>query len=197
MQAAPQGCDRPRCRVTTPTVPDPCETLAARFAWARAWCGAREAGDAWLRSARDGGWSAAQCLEHLNLTGGAVLPRVEEGLERARSLAAKGMRGQPHRDPVGWLLTLGSGPRVWWRLRTPAAFAPAPDLDPDRTLDRFRGLQDRWLEMVEAAAGLPLERVKIRSPFDARLSYNLFSALELAAAHQERHLAQAERALGT
>jgi len=197
MQAAPQGCDRPRCQVTAPEFPDPWETLAACFTRAQVWCGSCEVGDAWLRGARDGGWSAAQCLEHLNLTGEALLPRVEDGLERARSLAANGMRGRPRRDLVGWLLTLGSGPRVWWRLRTPAAFAPAPDLDPDGTLDRFRRLQDRWLEVVEAAAGLPLDRVKIRSPFDARLSYNLFSALELAAVHQERHLIQAERALGT
>ena len=196
MQAAPQGCDRPRCQMPATGHADPRVTLAARFARARAWRGSCPVGEAWLRSGRGGGWSAAQCLEHLNLTSEAMLPRVEAGLEQARRLAGQARERRPRRDPVGWLLALGSGPRVWWRLRTPAAFAPSPQLDPAAVVDRFRRLQDRWLHVVEAAEGLPLDRVKIRSPFDARVSYNLLSALDVAAAHQERHLAQAERALG-
>jgi hypothetical protein len=179
--------------MTAPVFPDSWETLAARFVRARSWSGGREVDATWLRGTRDGGWSAAQCLEHLNLRGEALLPRVEEGLVRARGLAGG---GRPRRDLVGWLLAQGSGPRVWLKLRTPAPFSPPPHLDPRGTLERFRRLQDRWLDVVEAAAGLPLDRVKIRSPFDARVSYNLLSALDVAAAHQERHLAQAERALG-
>jgi hypothetical protein len=47
---------------------------------------------------------------------------------------------------------------------------------------------------VHEAEGLPLHRVKIVSPFNARVRYNLFSALSILPRHQHRHLWQAELA---
>jgi hypothetical protein len=41
--------------------------------------------------------------------------------------------------------------------------------------------------------GLPVDRIKITSPFDARLKYNLYAALTILPRHQHRHLWQAER----
>jgi hypothetical protein len=35
------------------------------------------------------------------------------------------------------------------------------------------------------------------SPFDSRVRYNLFSAFRIIAAHQRRHLWQAEQAIGS
>jgi hypothetical protein len=48
---------------------------------------------------------------------------------------------------------------------------------------------------VEAADGLPLGSVRITSPFDPRLRYNLYSCLTILPRHQHRHLWQAEQAL--
>ena len=44
--------------------------------------------------------------------------------------------------------------------------------------------------------GRDLNRLKIVSPFGARLSYNVYSAFRVLAAHERRHVWQAERAAG-
>ena len=58
----------------------------------------------------------------------------------------------------------------------------------------FRALQADLLACVAAASGLPLDRITVASPVDARLRCNLYAALTLVPRHQHRHLLQAERA---
>jgi hypothetical protein len=58
----------------------------------------------------------------------------------------------------------------------------------------FDRLQEEQIAFVRQADGLPLGRVKIISPFNARLRYNLFACFSILPRHQHRHLRQAERA---
>ena len=51
-------------------------------------------------------------------------------------------------------------------------------------------------EVTRQADGLPLDRILVESPFDARVRYNLYSALVMLPRHQHRHLDQAEAAAG-
>ena len=60
----------------------------------------------------------------------------------------------------------------------------------------FERLQSEVIACVSAAEGLPIDNVKLASPFDARVRYNLYAALTLVPRHQHRHLLQAERAAG-
>jgi hypothetical protein len=47
---------------------------------------------------------------------------------------------------------------------------------------------------LRSRSPIPYRRLRIRSPFDSRLRYNLYSCLTIIPAHQRRHLAQAEEA---
>ena len=47
---------------------------------------------------------------------------------------------------------------------------------------------------MRAAQDLPIDRVKMASPFDGRVKYNLYAAMTIVPRHQHRHLLQAERA---
>jgi hypothetical protein len=60
----------------------------------------------------------------------------------------------------------------------------------------FERLQAEVIACVRTADGLPIDHIKLVSPFDARLRYNLFAALTIIPRHQHRHLLQAERAAG-
>ena len=60
-------------------------------------------------------------------------------------------------------------------------------------LERFDYLQGELLVRIDRAEGLPLEQLRIASPFNARLKYNLYSAFRLLPVHQRRHLWQAEQ----
>lgn len=137
-------------------------------------------------------WSVAECVEHLNLTGRAYLPPLRAALQEARELGgAAPLRYR--RDPVGWLLWRTMGPPVRVRLPTPAAFVPGADREREELLREFERLQEEQVALVREGDGLPLQRVRMRSPFDARVRYNLFSGLSILPRHQHRHLWQAER----
>ena len=155
--------------------------------------------DRWARRADPARWSVAECVAHLNLTAQAYAPLLRAGLAEAAALGnEEPAPARYRRDPAGWLISrlVGPLPRVGalriGRIRTPAAFVPTGELPRQATLREFDARQDELLAFVREADGLPLERVRVTSPFDARARYNLFAALAMQAPHQHRHLQQAE-----
>jgi hypothetical protein len=149
----------------------------------------------WSQRPDPGRWSVAECVAHLNLTTEAFLPILRSGLAEAGARGGGAPR-RYRRDPLGWLVWIGSGPPARVRLRTAAAFVPASTEAPEAILSSFDSLQAEQLACVRAAEGLPIQMVKIASPFDPRARYNLFAALCILARHQHRHLWQAEQAAG-
>ena len=61
------------------------------------------------------------------------------------------------------------------------------------TLERFDYLQQEVQVRIDRSAGLAVDRLRMVSPFEARMKYNLYAAFSLIAAHQRRHLWQAEQ----
>ena len=100
------------------------------------------------------------------------------------------------RDLVGWLLWKVTTPSGGLRTRTAPAFVPSVERPLDALVADFVRLQSEVISCVRAAEGLPIDRVKVVSPFDARVRYNLFAAFTIVPRHQHRHLLQAERAAG-
>lgn len=151
--------------------------------------------DRWSTRPDPARWSVAECVEHLNLTGRAYLPILHAALAEARALG-----GPPptryRRDPLGWLLWRTMGPPVRIKTKTIASFVPTGGAGPDVLIAEFDRLQREQIACVEAADGLPLGRVRVTSPFDARVKYNLYACLTMLPPHQERHIWQAEKALG-
>jgi DinB superfamily len=137
-------------------------------------------------------WSIGECVAHLNLTAEAYLPLLEQAVREARRIGGPPPR-RYWRDPVGWLLWRMAGPPVRHRTRTAASFIPSgqsPAATLVTTFDRLQAEQVRW---VKAADGLPLGQVRVTSPFDARVRYNLYSCLTILPRHEHRHLWQAEQ----
>lgn len=149
----------------------------------------------WLRDAPGGGWSAAACVEHLNLVTLAMLPRLREGLEKARQLQVDPNR-RLRKGLIGWMLSAGSGPGRGLRIRTARAFDPHRLPPVDEIMEQWQGLLAEQLVLVEEGDGLPLDRVRMISPVDGRFSYNLYAAMCILPAHHLRHIQQAEKAAG-
>ncbi len=137
-------------------------------------------------------WSVAECVAHLNLTSQAYLPLLEAAVPEARVLPRPGPAAY-RRDLVGWLLWRSLGPPVRIRMKTPAAFVPTGTQSPADLIASFDVLQAAQLALLHAAEGTAIDRVKLRSPFNASMSYNLYSCFSLLPRHQQRHLWQAEQ----
>jgi len=134
-------------------------------------------------------WSVAECVIHLNLTSCAFLPLIEDAIDNGRRLALYGT-GPFRREIVGWFVYWITRPII--RVKTTAPFVPAGVEPKDRVLADFDMLQGKLGDCLRNADGLDLGQLRIVSPFDSRLRYNLYSCFRLIPAHQRQHLAQAE-----
>jgi hypothetical protein len=148
----------------------------------------------WGDRPRPDRWSIGECVAHLNLTSSAFLPLVRAGLDEARR-SGHAARRRYRRDLLGWLLWRSMGPPVKRKFKTTAPFVPRSDRTSADLVAEFERLQAEQLALAGEADGLPIDRVKIASPFNPRLRYNLFSALSILPRHQHRHLWQAEQNL--
>lgn len=132
-------------------------------------------------------WSIGEQVVHLNLTTRAYLPLFRQAIEEARSRGLTG-NGPFRRDFVGWLLGRMAEPPVRVRVKTTAQFVPGGMEPKQAVLGEFDRLQTEVVNFLPQAAGLAIDKVKITSPFDARIRYNLYSALRAFAAHERHHL---------
>jgi DinB superfamily len=154
---------------------------------------------AWTKRPGPDRWSAAECVEHLNLTSRAYIPLLREAVA-----SAKGIRRSPkrhyRRDALGWFMSTMIGPlhhlgkfRVG-RLKTTPAFVPKAGRSRTDVLSDFVRLQGQLASLIQSADGLPIDEVKIVSPFGGRMRYSAYSALVIVSRHEHRHLQQAEEA---
>ena len=145
----------------------------------------------WTRRAHPDRWSVAECVAHLNLTAAVYLPLLDDALDRARALDAR-PSGSYRRDPVGWMLWRTMGPPVRIKTKTTAPFVPTNVRSVTALIQEFEQLQREQLKRVESADGLPLNDVRVVSPFNAKVKYNLYSCFSILPRHEHRHLWQAE-----
>jgi hypothetical protein len=134
-------------------------------------------------------WSIAECLDHLNLTMDLCLPKIEDAI--ARAARQDGAPTQCYEQAEFDALRL-TEPPVERRFSAPARTVPAPAVDPDWMVDHFHQLRDRYSEAVRCALGLDLRRTRIVEPIYPVI-VSLGGTLAFIAAHDRRHMWQAER----
>jgi len=142
-------------------------------------------------------WSAAECVEHLNITSKAYLPRLRRSLESTTPAATE---TRHRRDFLGWLFSSLVGPMPsigksrFGRVKTPPAFVPSESPERVDAMAEFDRLQAELIAITREADGYPLSEMKIISPFGEKIRYNFYSALRILPRHQQRHIEQAEEA---
>ena len=136
-------------------------------------------------------WSAAECLAHLSISTELFLPVLREALQRARP---RGKRPVPRMDVLGRVLAWFLEPPIRKKVKTSAPFVPKSTRAKAEAFGEFASLQEKLIDLLRDAREADL-RAKIVSPFDKRVRYNIFSAFRIVAAHERRHLWQAEQAV--
>ena len=155
---------------------------------------ARVPDERWNVRSAHGGWSVAECIEHLNLTAEVFVPGL-----RAAVAAGQGIRAKPgqkfRRDVMGWLLWKIMPPPARMKSKAIPAFIPAADAGRAEIVARFEDFQHKQLDVLRAADGLDLQALRVPSPVNAKIRYNLYAAFGIIPRHQHRHLWQAEQTL--
>jgi hypothetical protein len=145
-------------------------------------------------------WSVGECVAHLNLTGAGYGAILREAISRdprsfagAQDRPATPYAGRLRRDFWGWLLWKSMPPPVRVKVKTIASFIPQSVASVEQLVAEFQKWQGVQLAHLAEADGLPLNDIKVTSPFNAKLKYNLYSCFSILPAHQHRHLWQAEQ----
>ena len=140
-------------------------------------------------------WSPAEAIEHLNLTARLALPKFQAAIEKARAA------GRLHPGPYAygvverWFLGRMEPPVRGLRFKAPREMQPGAELDAGRVAADFADLHGRLRELLKAANGLDLARVKVESAFSRWIRYSLGIGFWLLLAHDRRHVWQARQAL--
>ena len=152
----------------------------------------------WSKKPEPQRWSAADCVEHLNMTSRAYVPLLREAVNRARLMNAPPTDSY-HTDFAGRVMAFMMRPLKHigkfkiGKVKTTGPFTPRGGQSREQLLSDFVRLQSELISLIRSADGLPIDQVKVQSPF-GRMRYNAYSALEIVAQHEHRHLQQAEEA---
>mgnify|MGYP001195916890 CR=1 FL=1 len=146
----------------------------------------------WGRSPVPGKWSIARCVEHLNMTSAAYLPIFRAAFKEARVAGMIAKNPNYELDFWGWLLFKSIEPPIRFKMKTPDPFVP-PTIEPKvKVVAEFDSLQREIAGVLEENGDLDFAKVKIVSPFNAKVKYSAYAAYRIIPAHQRRHLLQAE-----
>jgi hypothetical protein len=137
---------------------------------------------------RSGGWSIGHCIEHLVLSGMAFVACWDEGLQSLSPASHN------YRSGVGWLSRF-----VIWRMeppyrfkaRTSRALMPCSRRSRDETLARFHHMHAEMVRRVELSHELKANGIDVQVPVASWLPHPLVFSIDLALAHERRHLWQA------
>lgn len=144
----------------------------------------------WTPPAR-GGWSVGHCIAHLTRSSQESIPKLEGALEKAPP-------GSPPYKPnlTGRLLAWFLEPPYRMKSKAPQKFMPRErKISGAELIGEFLSTQQEIQRALHLANGKAIDRIIQSSAVNARVKYDLYSAFRIIAAHERRHLWQAERVL--
>ena len=149
--------------------------------------------DALLRPASNGGWSIAQCLEHLNRYGNYYLPQIKKALDGYKG-------GSSDTFSSTWLgsyFTKMMDPRTGrGKVKTFKDYAPPRELDAHAVVAEFLDQQELLLSYLRRSVSVDLSGIRIPISIMKWLKLRLGDVFQFIIAHNERHMVQAKRLIG-
>jgi hypothetical protein len=138
------------------------------------------------------GWSIAQCLDHLGIMnkhyGASVRSGIEDG--RRRNLRHNGP-GRP--TFFGRRFIASQEPPVRMKLKTPKVALPPLDKSREEIMRTYHEAHDFVRRLIVDAADVDVNRATFQNPFIPLIRMRVATGLAILAAHDRRHLWQAEQ----
>ncbi len=145
----------------------------------------------------DGGWSVAQCLDHLITINTLYFPLLDS-MRVGPPTPSAWERLSPLSGMFGRLLVKTLSPNSRKRVKTTRKALPSSSTIDAGIIDRFVEHQSALIERVRGIApAVDHETTIVTSPLAGFITYSLADCLTLLAVHEQRHLAQAKRVLTT
>ncbi|WP_247236595.1 DinB family protein [Telluribacter sp. SYSU D00476] len=141
-----------------------------------------------------GGWSAAQCLEHLNSYGRYYLPAVQGAID---TCPTRYRHSTPYfrSGYLGSYFTSLMKAENKRKYKAMKGHVPPSDLNGAQVVASFIDQQEHWLQLLREAEHLNLNQIKVPISISKFVRLNLGDTFAFVKAHDERHIQQADRVL--
>jgi hypothetical protein len=149
--------------------------------------------EAQLRVSSQGGWSPAECLEHLNTYAVFYLPRIQKGLERSpQQLGAHPFK---HSFLGRYFIDAMDASRSRKKFKAMKKHRPVEVSQPHAVVGQFIQHMEELLSMVRQAQGRCLSKVSVSTSISPLIKISVGDAIQFLLTHNHRHLLQAPQAL--
>ncbi|GHB65814.1 DinB family protein [Persicitalea jodogahamensis] len=140
------------------------------------------------------GWSAAQCIYHLNTYSDFYLPRAQKALSR---VTPRHDNREFRSGFLGKLLKNTIKPENKLKLKALKAHRPAADVIGATTVAQFIEHQEQWLRLISEVESVNQLDARVESSISFLIRFKLGDVFAFMKAHDARHLQQADRVLAT
>lgn len=142
----------------------------------------------------ENGWSALECIEHLNIADAHYLAQFEQKV-------TNGVISEKEDFKSGWIggyFVRAMKPKADGTIPSPMKtlnkFVPKATVQMD-TMAKFLDDQLSILDFLEQSKSLNLNKIKIPSAIGAIVTFKLGDAFSFLIAHNQRHIVQAQNAI--
>jgi len=139
-------------------------------------------------------WSVGQCFDHLVVSNSGMLSKIAALVEgKHKTTVFERLPFLP--KFFGNFLVKAVSPENPKKIKNPGIFDPAQsDVNAD-VIEKFLEDQKKIAAIMQASAGLDLEKTIMTSPVAAFITYSLLDGYRVIVYHEKRHLLQAERVM--
>ena len=135
-------------------------------------------------------WSALECLEHLNRYGDFYLPEITRRINASKHPNAKRFKSSWLGEYFANAMKPDAKSMQTFKVMNPVG----SELD-KTVIDTFIQQQDTLLDLLEAAQTTSLQKIKTSISISKMIRLRLGDTFRVLIYHNERHLAQAKRAV--
>jgi hypothetical protein len=142
-------------------------------------------------------WSAAQCLEHLNVYGRYYLPELKKAINNAEKQPTPTFKSGWLGDYFYRLMLPNTEGTLKSKMKAPKNAVPPVELDSAAVIAEFIEQQEQLLQLIDQARAVNLASIRIPISLTKWIRLRLGDTFLFVTAHIERHILQTERALKT
>ncbi len=137
-------------------------------------------------------WSILECIEHLNLYGDFYLPKIEQAIDKSKTVSETDYKP----GLLGDYFAKSMLPKEKLnKMKTFKSKNPKGRELNQSILDRFLSQQEQTLHILNNAQNLSLNKIKVPTTLGKLVKLKLGDTLRVVIYHNQRHIVQAEKIL--
>lgn len=145
-------------------------------------------------------WSAAECFQHLLFTNEHYLNHFNEVVSSSQDANKIKTFNHSFNHPFkhslwGKFILYFVKPTTKMKSKTTKLFNPAFSKVDNDVVRKYLEQNSQLTEVISKMKNLDLRNMKMPSPINEKIKYNLGDAIKILVMHDQRHIQQAERAI--